>query len=596
MKDFVKMVLAVLCGLFIVWILGFIFLLGMAGSAALSGGSKPVLPREGVLDINYDEFVLAEQTQELSFSGPAAFMGGAQIPTVGLWDAVQSIKAAAVDPSVKYILLRGDAVIGGISDLEEFRAALVDFRKSGKAVVAYTENPGNGTYYLNTAADRIFMCETHGGMSQLIGLSGRMVFLKDLLDKFGVHYQLIRHGKFKSAGEMFIKNAPSEENLLQHKEMIQSIWKTCSGVMAESRGIEEAAFNDLIDNLKLNFPEDFLLSGLVDSLVNHEKLVDKLCTLAMVESKDDLHLIPFADYVAAKAPSATGGKTNVAVIFADGDIVDGDELQNMAGDRFVRVIDEVRRDKSVKAVVLRVNSPGGSVMASAKIKDALDLLKAEKPLVASYGNYAASGGYWISNGCEKIYSDATCLTGSIGVFSLIPEFSKTVKDVAHVNVVTVGSNKHSDMFSLVRPFDGEETAYLQAYVEDIYTQFVNMVAEGRDMTPEAVDEIAQGRVWTGAEALGIGLVDEIGTLGDAVAYAASLAGLVSESDYQVAAFPRPLTAMEQIMEMMGKSKRDKSILAGTPFAAIGRTLEIVARDAEQPARVFAAMPYSIEIR
>ena len=596
MKDFVKMVLAVLCGLFIVWILGFIFLLGMAGSAALSGGSKPVLPREGVLDINYDEFVLAEQTQELSFSGPAAFMGGAQIPTVGLWDAVQSIKAAAADPSVKYILLRGDAVIGGISDLEEFRAALVDFRKSGKAVVAYTENPGNGTYYLNTAADRIFMCETHGGMSQLIGLSGRMVFLKDLLDKFGVHYQLIRHGKFKSAGEMFIKNAPSEENLLQHKEMIQSIWKTCSGVMAESRGIEEAAFNDLIDNLKLNFPEDFLLSGLVDSLVNHEKLVDKLCTLAMVESKDDLHLIPFADYVAAKAPSATGGKTNVAVIFADGDIVDGDELQNMAGDRFVRVIDEVRRDKSVKAVVLRVTSPGGSVMASAKIKDALDLLKAEKPLVASYGNYAASGGYWISNGCEKIYSDATCLTGSIGVFSLIPEFSKTVKDVAHVNVVTVGSNKHSDMFSLVRPFDGEETAYLQAYVEDIYTQFVNMVAEGRDMTPEAVDEIAQGRVWTGAEALGIGLVDEIGTLGDAVAYAASLAGLVSESDYQVAAFPRPLTAMEQIMEMMGKSKRDKSILAGTPFAAIGRTLEKVARDAEQPARVFAAMPYSIEIR
>ena len=596
MKDFVKMVLAVLCGLFIVWILGFIFLLGMAGSAALSGGSKPVLPREGVLDINYDEFVLAEQTQELSFSGPAAFMGGAQIPTVGLWDAVQSIKAAAADPSVKYILLRGDAVIGGISDLEEFRAALVDFRKSGKAVVAYTENPGNGTYYLNTAADRIFMCETHGGMSQLIGFSGRMVFLKDLLDKFGVHYQLIRHGKFKSAGEMFIKNAPSEENLLQHKEMIQSIWKTCSGVMAESRGIEEAAFNDLIDNLKLNFPEDFLLSGLVDSLVNHEKLVDKLCTLAMVESKDDLHLIPFADYVAAKAPSATGGKTNVAVIFADGDIVDGDELQNMAGDRFVRVIDEVRRDKSVKAVVLRVNSPGGSVMASAKIKDALDLLKAEKPLVASYGNYAASGGYWISNGCEKIYSDATCLTGSIGVFSLIPEFSKTVKDVAHVNVVTVGSNKHSDMFSLVRPFDGEETAYLQAYVEDIYTQFVNMVAEGRDMTPEAVDEIAQGRVWTGAEALGIGLVDEIGTLGDAVAYAASLAGLVSESDYQVAAFPRPLTAMEQIMEMMGKSKRDKSILAGTPFAAIGRMLEKVARDAEQPARVFAAMPYSIEIR
>ena len=596
MKDFVKMVLAVLCGFFVVWILGFIMLIGMAGSVALSGGSKPVLPREGVLDINYDEFVLAEQTEEMPFATASLMSGAAQIPSVGLWDAVQSIKAAAADPSVQYILLRGDAVIGGISHLEEFRAALADFRKSGKAVIAYTENPGNGTYYLNTVADKIFMCKTHGGMSQLVGLSGRMIFLKDLLDKFGVNYQLIRHGKYKSAGEMYIKNAPSEENLRQNREMIQSIWKTCSDVMAESRGIEPEVLNGLVDDLKLNFPEDFLLTGLVDSLVDHEQLVEKLCTLAMVEDKDDLHLIPFADYVAAKAPDTIGGKTNVAVIFADGNIVDGDEIKDVAGDRFVRIIDKVRADKSVKAVVLRVNSPGGSVMASAKIKDALDLLKAEKPLVASYGNYAASGGYWISNGCEKIFSDATCLTGSIGVFSLIPEFSKTAKDVAHVNVVTVGSNKHSDMLSLMRPFDAEETAYLQAYVEDIYTQFVNLVAEGRDMTPEAVDEIAQGRVWTGMDALGIGLVDEIGTLRDAVDYAASLAGLVSESDYSIAAYPRPLTAMEQLMEAMGQSKRDKSILAGTPFAAIGRTLEKVGKHADQAGKAFAAMPYSIEIR
>jgi protease-4 len=590
------MVLAVLCGFFVVWILGFIMLIGMAGSVALSGGSKPVLPREGVLDINYDEFVLAEQTEEMPFATASLMSGAAQIPSVGLWDAVQSIKAAAADPSVQYILLRGDAVIGGISHLEEFRAALADFRKSGKAVIAYTENPGNGTYYLNTVADKIFMCKTHGGMSQLVGLSGRMIFLKDLLDKLGVNYQLIRHGKYKSAGEMYIKNAPSEENLRQNREMIQSIWKTCSDVMAESRGIEPQVLNGLVDGLKLNFPEDFLLTGLVDSLVDHEQLVEKLCTLAMVEDKEDLHLIPFADYVAAKAPVTTGGKTNVAVIFADGNIVDGDEIRDVAGDRFVRIIDKVRADKSVKAVVLRVNSPGGSVMASAKIKDALDLLKAEKPLVASYGNYAASGGYWISNGCEKIFSDATCLTGSIGVFSLIPEFSKTAKDVAHVNVVTVGSNKHSDMLSLMRPFDAEETAYLQAYVEDIYTQFVNLVAEGRDMTPEAVDEIAQGRVWTGMDALGIGLVDEIGTLRDAVDYAASLAGLVSESDYSIAAYPRPLTAMEQLMEAMGQSKRDKSILTGTPFAAIGRTLEKVGKHADQAGKAFAAMPYSIEIR
>ena len=592
MKDFVKMVLAVLCGLFIVWILGFIFLLGMAGSAALSGGSKPVLPREGVLDINYDEFVLAEQTQELSFSGPAAFMGGAQIPTVGLWDAVQSIKAAAADPSVKYILLRGDAVIGGISDLEEFRAALVDFRKSGKAVVAYTENPGNGTYYLNTAADRIFMCETHGGMSQLIGLSGRMVFLKDLLDKFGVHYQLIRHGKFKSAGEMFIKNAPSEENLLQHKEMIQSIWKTCSGVMAESRGIEEAAFNDLIDNLKLNFPEDFLENGLVDELLDHEGLVNKLCALAQVEKVEDLHLVSLLDYVDAKV-SRLRGKENVAILFADGEIVDGRDYSDIAADRFVAEIDKIRKDQTIKSVVLRVNSPGGSVVASEKIRTALKLLMAEKPLVASYGNYAASGGYWISAGTQKIFSDATCLTGSIGVFSLIPEFSKTVGKVG-VNFVTVGSNKHSDMFSLMRPFDAEETASLQLYVEDVYERFVGLVAEGRSLETQKVDDMAQGRVWVGTDAIGLGLVDEIGGLREAVDYAASLAGFLSKGDYHVVTYPAQLSQTEQLLDLFSGKKEAPSILTGTPFEALGKSLKDLREN--EPTQVYARLPYDIEIR
>ena len=436
------------------------------------------------------------------------------------------------------------------------------------------------------------MTSYHGGNPMLIGVAGRMIFLKDLFDKLGVHYQLIRHGKYKSAGEMYIKNAPSDENRLQNQAMIDGIWKTMSTAIAESRNIPVDKLNELVDNLKLNFPEDFLNAGLVDELLDHEGLVSKLCTLAQVDKVEDLHLIPFADYVTAKIV-AKPSKTNVAILFADGTIVDGDEFEDIAADRFVKEIDKIRKDESVKAVVLRVNSPGGSVVASEKIRTALDLLKAAKPVVASYGNYAASGGYWISNGCQKIFSDATTLTGSIGVFSMIPEFSGLTKKIG-VNMVSVGSNKHSDMFTLTRPFDSAELSVMQNFIEDIYTQFITIVSEGRSIPVADVDEIAQGRVWVGTDALEIKLVDEIGTLKDAVDEAASLAGFISEDDYAVVSYPKPLTIMEQILQALGKAPETPSILSGTPFEAIGRALEGLRED--QCSGAYAQLPYSIEIK
>lgn len=592
MKEFVKTMLAVICAFLVMQIIGFFFLIISVGSmAALGSGSKSVLPREGVLDIDMAQFVLGEQGLDNPMGGMS--LGSfSPVPTIGLWDAVQAVEKAAADPSVKYILLRPDAASGGTASLEELRKALVEFRKSGKAVVAYTENPGNGSYYLATAADKIYMTSYHGGMSQLVGVSGRMLFLKDILDKVGVNYQLIRHGKYKSAGEMYIKDSPSEENREQNQVMVNSIWKAYSSVMAEARGLSEEAFNALVDELKLNFPEDFLQAGLVDELFDHEGLVSKLCDLAVVEKKEDLHLMAFADYIAAKVVPGTA-KEKVAILFADGDIVDGRVENAVAGDRFVTEIDRIRKDKSVKSVVLRVNSPGGSVVASEKIRAALELLKAEKPVVASYGNYAASGGYWISNGCQKIYSDATTLTGSIGVFSLIPEFSK-VTDKIGVNIVTVGSNKHSDMLSLTRPFNAEETAYMQAYVEDVYEKFVNLVAAGRGLEPERVDEIAQGRVWTGSDAIGIGLVDEIGTLRDAVNYAASLAGFVSRDDYSVTTCPRVPSQMEQLLAMFGGQKSEPEILSGTPFEGMGKLLRSLQEG--QSLQAVARLPFDIEIR
>ena len=593
MKEFVKMMLAVICAFIVMQIVGFFLFFVMIGSVAALGSGKTVLPREGVLDLDMSQFSLGEQTLDESFSPTVSLLGlTAGGPTVGLWDAVQAIEAAAADPGIKYVLLRADAASGGVSTMEELRAALAEFRKSGKAVVAYTENPSTGSYYLASVADKVYMTSYHGGNAQMIGLSSRMLFLKDLLDKVGVNYQLIRHGKYKSAGEMYIKNAPSDENREQYQVMVNSLWKTLSAATAESRGLTEEKLNELVDNLRLNFPEDFLENGLVDELLDHEGLVNKLCALAQVEKQEDLHLIPFADYVSAKVLSFRG-KDNVAILFADGEIIDGNDKMEIASDRFVAEIDKIRKDNTVKAVVLRVNSPGGSVVASEKIRTALKLLMAEKPLVASYGNYAASGGYWISAGTQKIFSDATCLTGSIGVFSLIPEFSKTAGKLG-VNIVTVGSNKHSGMYSLMRPFDKEEEASMQAYVEDIYGRFVNIVAEGRSLEAARVDDLGQGRVWVGTDALERGLVDEIGGLREAVDYAASLAGFVNKSDYRVVGFPAPLSRSDQLLEMISGRKDEPSILAGTPFEEFGKALKDLREN--EPSKVYARLPYDIQIQ
>ncbi|MBO5596781.1 MAG: signal peptide peptidase SppA [Bacteroidales bacterium] len=590
MKEFVKTMLAVICGFVVLRILRILLFLVFLGSALMSGTST--LPRQGVLDLDMSAFTLTEQSQEVPFLSTAGLMSFDMLPVVGMHDAVSALRTAASDPGVKYVLLRADGMAAGMAHVEELRAALAEFRRSGKAVIAYTENPGNGSYYLASVADKIYMGSQHGGNAMLIGLSAQLTFVKDLLDKVGVHVQLIRHGKYKSAGEMFIRSGASPENREQNQVMVNSCWKVFSSAIVQARGISEETFNGLVDNLSLVQPEDFRYCGLVDELVDHEALLEKLCTLAQVDKAEKLGLMPFADYVMSKVVEMPG-RNNVAVIYADGEIVEGKEYGMVAGDRFVKIIDEVRKDNTVKAVVLRVNSPGGSVSASVKIRTALDLLQKEKPLVASYGDYAASGGYWISNGCQKIYSDATTLTGSIGVFSMIPEFSGVTKKLG-VAMESVGSNKHSDMFSLMRPFDNAELAYMQASVEDIYESFVNLVATSRNMDPARVDEIAQGRVWTGADALQIGLVDEIGTLEDAIAYAAALADFHSSEEYKVVGYPKPLTLVEEFMMSFGQTPQEPYVLADTPFAGIAKAAQSLTK--EQPSAVYARLPYMLEIR
>ena len=591
MKEFVKMTLATIAGLFLFGFVAMFLMFAVVGAVASIGSSQPVMPREGVLQINMSAMTLTEQTQE---ADPfASLTGSTNMAPVGIYSAIKAVNAAATDPAVKFIYMKPDGASGGIAQIEEFRKALKNFRNSGKAIVSYIENPSNAGYYLASVSDKIYMTSYEGGMNMFSGLSSQMIFLKDILDRLGVNVQLIRHGKYKSAGEMYIRNSASPENMEQNTEMIESVWDSWAAEIAQSRGITVEDLNAMLDNLELNFPSDFLEKGLVDELFTREELQQQLCDLYSASRFEDVKAIQLPDYAKLKDVVNFKAKQKVAVIYAEGNIVDGDAKQEVAGDRFAKVIADVRNDSTVKAVVLRVNSPGGSVLASEKIKAELDLIKERGiPVIASYGDYAASGGYWISANCDKIYSNASTLTGSIGVFSMIPDISGTLKDKIHVNITPVNSNKHADMYGMMRPLDQAELDYMQASVENIYEKFTGLVAEGRDMTVPAVDEIAQGRVWTGAEALEIGLVDEIGTIEDAITYAAfCIDGVQSLSDVQIAAYPKPLTTMEMLLESFGGGE---SVFAGTAFEGV----ETAFKDwnASESGKVYARLPYEFSIR
>ena len=537
MKQFFKMLLAVVCGIILANILVIFIFAGIVGAAAGSttGKSTTVLPRSGVLAIDLSEIIITEQDQP---EDPLAMLQGQMQIPVGLWKAVRAINIAAADPGVKYIYLKADGSTTGISTLGELRKALESFRLSGKPVIAWTENPGAGVFYISSVADKIYMSEYQGANGGLVGIASQSFYLKDLLDKAGVNMQLIRHGKYKSAGEMFVRNSPSEENKEQNDRMVASLWETVGGTIAEGRNIPLEKLDRMVENIELCLPEDYLAAGLVDGVFSRDSLKRRLASLAVVDDFRDLQFIPFADYANAKVVPNFRSRNKIAVLYADGEIVDGNELQNVAGDRFANEIDKIRADKGIKAVVLRVNSPGGSVLASEKIKHELDLLAQEVPVIASYGGMAASGGYWISNNCNKIFSDATTLTGSIGVFGMIPEASKALKDKLHVGTYSAKSHKHADMMQLTRPFDQAEYNFVLRSIETIYDKFTSLVAEGRGLEKSRVDEIGQGRVWTGADALEIGLVDEIGTLEDAINYAASAIGA---QDVCVMEYPKPLT-------------------------------------------------------
>jgi protease-4 len=490
---------------------------------------------------------VTDRTDETPFSSFNFSAFGKE--ALGLDRIVERIKLAKEDSAIRGIYLNLDEVNAGIATVEEIRNALLDFKSSKKFVYAYSETYSQKSYYLATAADKIYM--NPQGMMEFKGLSAQIMFYKKALENLHVDVQIFRHGKFKSAIEPFMLEKMSEANRLQTEVFMGSIWNSMLDGISKQRSIGQDELNSIANGLKLQTQQDAVTLKLVDQLMYRDEVMTAIKQRIGIDNKKTINFVKLADYKDDKDDDKKDykAKTKIAIIYAVGSIESGEGDDNTIGsDRIARAIREARTDSTVKAIVLRVNSPGGSALASDVIWREVTLAKQAKPFVVSMGDVAASGGYYISCAADKIFAQPNTITGSIGVFGMMPNAQKLLSEKLGISIDTVNTNKHSDIGTIYRPVTETERAYIQKGVEDVYDVFTKRVAEGRKMTQADVDSIGQGRVWAGTDALKIKLVDEIGGLDQAVAYAAKSAKL---DNYTRAAYPKRKSALD---ELLGKAE------------------------------------------
>jgi protease-4 len=528
MKNFLKYTLATIVGIIISSILLFIVML--AGlSAIVASGDKPTSISDNSVLVLKAGVTIPDRGNQNPLAG-IDLLNMTLSQSSGLNEILQNIEKASTDTKIKGILIENGLIPSGWATTGEIRAALEKFRLDGKFVISYSDYVlTQECYYLSTAASKIYI--NPSSMVDFKGLSSEVMFYKKALDKIGVEVQVTRHGKFKGAVEPYILDKLSEENKAQIKDYAGSIWKNVVEDISKSRGLSPEQLNLIADNLEGSLASGALSSKLVDGLMFRDELIDTLKVLSGISSDKDLNLVSMTKYT--KVPDlkkAVSAKNKIAVIYAEGTIVMGKGNDgNIGGNYYADVIRKARLDTTIKAVVLRVNSPGGNAIASDIMWRELELTAKSKPLVISMGNYAASGGYFISAPASKIYASSTTISGSIGVFGLIPNAEKLLEEKLGLTTEIVSTNKNSDFPSIVRPMNTYEKEVMQKTVEDTYSDFVGKVAKGRKMTAASVDSIGQGRVWSGTSANKIGLVDELGGLKAAIKGAADLAGIDSYS-------------------------------------------------------------------
>lgn len=524
MKNFLLYTLATITGIIIASILFFVLLLTSI-SALVASGDKPASVSKNTILVLKAGVPIPDRGSKNPFSG-FDFIDMTVTSVPGLNEILQNLEKASADDNIKGILIENGILPSGWATTEELREALARFRSGGKFVIAYSDYlMSQEGYYLSTAANRIFI--NPSSTLDFKGLSGEVMFYKKALEKLGVDVQVTRHGKFKGAVEPFMLDGLSKENEEQIKSYIGSIWAHVIENISSVRGITPEKLNQLADNLTGYISSEALESGLVDGLIYRDALIDTLKIRSGLTPDDKINLVSMTRYTKVPNPKRmVSARNKIAVIYAEGTIVMGKGNEsNIGGNSYADVIRKERKDSTIKAIVLRVNSPGGNAIASDIIWKELELASEVKPVVISMGNYAASGGYFISAPGTKILASPTTITGSIGVFGLLPNAGKLMNQKLGISTETVSTNRNSDFPSIYRPMDIYEKEVMQKSIENIYSDFVNKVSAGRDMTTSLVDSIGQGRVWSGADALQIGLVDSIGGLKAAIEEAAKLAGI-----------------------------------------------------------------------
>lgn len=584
-KTFLAGLLAVIVGTFLVFFLWIFILLGIAGSMEKSVAVHP----ESILKIDFSE-VLTDAPS----SDPLAGIDLMTLQTtrqLSLFKALRAIEAAGADDRIKGIYLRmnGGGGVTGSALLEELREALLEFKQSGKFIVAYNETYSQGQYYLASVADKIYL-QPEGGM-EWSGLASDVMFYKGLLDKLDLRAEVFRPTacKYKSAVEPFILDKMSAANREQMQALVNSMWGTISGAVCESRGIDSVKMRRITDNLQVTLPEEALEYGFVDSLLYEDQMEDVFAELGVSDDYDFITLGDYASQVGADLKNISADQ--VAIVYADGQIVDGEGYgKEIYGNTLAAKIAGVRDDEKVKAVVLRVNSPGGSALASNVIWREVELLRAEKPVVVSMGSYAASGGYYISCPADVIVADKLTLTGSIGVFGMILDTREALKNKLGITIDGVQSNASSS-FLATQPLTPVQRSMIMRGVDKVYTTFTNDVAEGRNLPIEKVLDIAGGRVWLGADALGIGLIDTYGGLKTAIALAVDKADL--GDNYRVTEVTEIPTGFAAFIASLNMSVREA--FTRSELGLMMKDYNTV-REAFRQQGVLMYSPYKVEMR
>jgi len=587
MKSFFKYLLATIVGVLLSFLLIFLIMMGIAGSMVSSADKAVEVKDNSILYMD-----LKNEIVDRASSNPFETFDLATFEpqkNLGLNEILKAIAKAKDDPRIKGILLEFDVVNAGAATTGEIREALREFKESGKFVVSYSDTYSQKAYYLASVADSIYL--NPEGMVEWLGLRSEIMFYKKALEKLDVEPQIIRHGKFKSAVEPFMSERMSPENREQTLTYLSSIWGSWVDEISKSRNIAVAELNRLADNMEVYDGKSCMKSKLVDSLIYKDQLLEKLKAFTGIPENRNLNTVTLEKYFKVPPVKKTAfSKNKIAVIYAQGEIGMGDGSNTAIGSEGLsKAIRQARRDSTIKAIVFRINSPGGSALASEVIWREVELAGQAKPLVVSMGDVAASGGYYIASPATTILASPTTITGSIGVFGLFFNLQKTLDKKLGINVDVVKTNAHSDFFSMFRPMTAEEKAVGQRFVEQTYQTFIGHVSQGRGIPVERVDEIGQGRVWSGANAKEIKLVDDFGGLTAAIKLAAEKANL---DTYRLVELPKQKSPFEELLK--GFTTEAKAMLVkddlGKGYKYYNRVMQMVENQGVQ-----ARIPYDVEV-